>query len=247
MMLIKSDFEAFQNLFRSRAHFPRHTNGINSIFFNDDLSPVRKVISRSNTRATGKWPSWKMGMVHYESENEKNAFKLLDASPNVVGYYAQPCIIKYQLDGEIHTHYPDILVHYQDRKEIWEVKTLSDSLTSDIHRRSVFMDQHLSGYGYQYRVTIAEVLEKSPRLQNVETIIRHGRQKISFQEREAIRQLFVRQPFISWGAIVRGAIGPIQRRHISRLILEGRLVCDINQLITESTLVYVPEMVGETI
>lgn len=246
-MLMHADFEAFQNLFSIRAHFSRHTNRIYSIFFNDDSSPVRKVISRSNARATGKWPSWKMGMVHYESENEKNAFKLLDASPNVVGYYPQPCVIKYQLDGEIHTHYPDILVHYQDRKEIWEVKTLSDSLSPDIHRRSAFMDQHLSSYGYQYQVAIAEALEKRPRLQNVETLIRQGRQKISFQERETIRQLFARQPFISWGAFGSNAIGPIQRRHVCRLILEGGLACDINDLITESTLISVPEMSGEAL
>ena len=42
----------------------------------------RTVVSRSRARPTGKYPSWKMGrMIQWESCNELNACRLLDANP----------------------------------------------------------------------------------------------------------------------------------------------------------------------
>ena len=87
-------------------------SGIKSILFPEPgQMRSRKVVSRSNARSTGKYPSWKMGrMIHWESINELNAFRLLDCDPNVTSYSEQPCQIAYVLDGVERIHYPDILV-----------------------------------------------------------------------------------------------------------------------------------------
>lgn len=43
---------------------------------------ARRIVSRSRARPTGKYPSWKMGrMIQWESTNELNAYRLLDANP----------------------------------------------------------------------------------------------------------------------------------------------------------------------
>lgn len=61
----------------------------------------RKVVSRSRARPTGKYPSWKMRrMVQWESENELNAFRLLDCDPDVTRFHEQPCEVMYVLGGQ---------------------------------------------------------------------------------------------------------------------------------------------------
>ena len=48
----------------------------------------REVVSRSSARPKGKYPSWKIRrMVQWESENELNAFRLLDCDPDVTRYF----------------------------------------------------------------------------------------------------------------------------------------------------------------
>src|ERR1017187_8729138 len=83
----------------------------------------RKVVSRSNARVTGKYPSWKMGrMIHWESNNELNAFRLLDCKFDIRSFSEQPCKIVYVMEGVERVHYPDILVATKEGKELWEVK-----------------------------------------------------------------------------------------------------------------------------
>ena len=72
---------------------------------------ARRVVSRSRSRPTGKYPSWKMGrMVEWESHNELNAFRLLDADPDASAFHEQPLSIRYTLCGEVRLHVPDVLV-----------------------------------------------------------------------------------------------------------------------------------------
>lgn len=71
----------------------------------------REVITRSKTRPTGRYPSWKMGrMIDWESPHELNAFRLLDADAGVIAFFEQPLRVHYVLNGEAHVHYPDIAV-----------------------------------------------------------------------------------------------------------------------------------------
>ena len=218
-----------------------------SITFGQNLNPVRKVVLRSNTRkVSGKHPSWKMGYaVHYESKHERNAFKLLDSNPSVISYYAQPCIIKYQLAGNSHQHIPDILVIYKDRKEFWEVKETKEANNPDVKSRSELMEKCLVEFGYTYRVAISESLEINPRLMNVEELLKHGFHNVSLVQRELVRQLFIKYHVINWGAFNNKKSDPIQLKHICRLILEGVLQCDMRNPIIANTKISMNETQGE--
>src|ERR1700677_476715 len=71
----------------------------------------RKIVSRSSARPKGKYPSWKMRrMLQWEPENELNAFRSLDCDPDAMRFHEQPCEVVYVLDGQVRSHYPDILV-----------------------------------------------------------------------------------------------------------------------------------------
>lgn len=194
----------------------------------------RKVVSRSNARNTGKYPSWKMGrMMQWESVHEGNAMRILDASPHVTAFHEQPCEIIYSMNGEQRRHYPDFMVIEGNLREFWEVKTEADANSAEVAERTAFLTELLPEYGYSYRVVLAEALAKQPRLDNVKRLNKLGRQPISILEQERVRRLFTHEPVITWGMLEQ--VSPQTLRNVSRLILEGKLCIDFNQPISPAT------------
>lgn len=190
----------------------------------------RKVVSRSKTRSTGKYPAWKIGrMLQWESPHELNAFRLLDANPAVLAFREQPLVVSYVLDGVLHDHYPDIEVHTARGKELWEVKTREDALSPEVTGRTRLLSASLPTLGYTYRVVVAEELAAEPQLSNALLALRHGRAPVGPQERERVRMLLGRHPCLTWGAILDGAFGPNGRAIACRLLLEGVLRIDTGQ------------------
>lgn len=198
---------------------------------------ARKVVSRSKTRGTGKYPSWKMErMLQWESPHELNAFRLLDANPDVLAFREQPLVIRYLHEGEERAHYPDVEVAYGSHKELWEVKPSADAEHPDILRRTRLMEHALPHFGYTYRMVIAESLTDSSRLKNALTLLRYGRADASLLERERARRAFQKNP-IAWGEILQGLLGPKGRPLVCRLILEGALFIDMGRPLTAESLV----------
>ena len=67
---------------------------------------ARRVISRSNSRVTGKYPGLKSRRMHYwESSLERDAFMLLDVSTEVVSFDEQPVTLYYGIGKKLR-HYP---------------------------------------------------------------------------------------------------------------------------------------------
>lgn len=201
-----------------------------------DEARARKVVSRSNYRPTGKYPSWKMQRhVHWESHNELNAFRLLDANPLVLRFHEQPFEILYEIEGEQHRHFPDVLVETRFGKELWEIKPLQWLLTDKQRSRAALMVAELPRYDFQYRPVVAEDLRQATRLDTATTLLQWGRQDISLVDRERLRIAFEQKPSVTWGDVLDGALGSHGRRHCSRLILEGALSIDVNQALTRAT------------
>ena len=190
----------------------------------------RKVVTRSKARPTGKYPSWKMGrMIQWESINELNAYRLLDANPSVSGYHEQPFTIQYQLNGEVRLHYPDTLVLFGATKELWEIKPASDVVKPDVAERTALLTGALPNHGFAYRLVIAEELGREPRLTNVLALLKFGRNPISSVDREHLRMVLLQEGWITWGALASGAIGAKGRHVVCRLVLEGVLTFDLDR------------------
>ncbi len=194
----------------------------------------RKVVSRSNARNSGKYPSWKMQrMMQWESPHEGNAMRILDATPQVLAFNEQPCEIIYRLNGEKRRHYPDLMVQEYHRCEFWEVKTERDANEPAVTERTEFLTKILPGYGYGYRMVLAEMLATQPRLDNIKRLNKLGRFAVPAIEKEKIRRLFLEAPVMDWGMFESQSHCALQ--HISRLILEGKLSIDLHRPISVAT------------
>jgi hypothetical protein len=212
-------------------------SGIKSIVF-PELGQMRsrKVVSRSNARSAGKYPSWKMGrMMHWESSNELNAFRLLDCDPNVTSYSEQPCRIAYVLEGVEKIHYPDILVTTTGGKQLWEVKPRSNASEPDVLARAAFLSRVLPSWGYEYRTVLAEDLARQPRLSNAKLLLSVGKRAVSDCEWEEVRRTMAEQERLLWSEACAGNYGMRGREILCSLVLKGVLTIDMNMPISPAT------------
>jgi hypothetical protein len=231
----------FFNLVKAQCHMRQLMNNAGDTilaieFPEGDKVRSRTVVSRSRARPTGKYPSWKMGrMIQWESHNELNAFRLLDANPAAVAYHEQPLTIKFVLNGDTHIHYPDVLVQWGDSRELWEIKPESEAVSPQFAQRTRFLESAMPKLGFAYRMVIAEDLAKEPRLSNVLTFLKYGRSPICDVTREHIRLILESNSEIYWSAATSGDLGPNGRGILARLILEGVLSCDMETALSPSS------------
>lgn len=203
----------------------------------------RTVVSRSRARPTGKYPSWKMGrMIQWESHNELNAFRLLDANPAARAYHEQPLAIRFVLNGETHIHYPDVLVQWEDAHELWEIKPESEATAPQYAARTRFLESAMPALGFSYRMVIAEDLAKEPRLSNVLTFLKYGRPPLCDITREHIRKILTSNSGIYWSSAANGDLGPNGRAVLARLVLEGVLSCDMEKELSPSSYLTPPAL-----
>lgn len=197
----------------------------------------RTVVSRSRSRGTGRYPSWKMGrMIQWESPNELNAFRLLDADPAVRAFHEQPLVVRFVLDQKNHLHYPDLLVEWRSgRRELWEIKPACEARRPEICARTQLLESRLPRHGFEYRMVIGEDLKREPRLSTALTILKYGRPPIEDEDRERIRQLLLVVPTVRWASTLDADLGPRSRSILSRLVLEGDLTFDRDQNLTAMT------------
>lgn len=196
---------------------------------------ARKVISRSKAQPTGKYPSWKMGrMVHWESPHELNAYRILDADPEVLRFHEQPLVIHFILNGEEHRHYPDVLVEFSATRELWEIKPASEAMNPEVVARTRLLERELPRKGFAYRMVIGEDLTREPHLSNALTLLKHGRQQISLLEQEQLRQLFQRGKRITWASAL-DELGSNRSRLLCRSFLEGSVTFDTEQRLGPET------------
>jgi hypothetical protein len=212
-------------------------SGIRSILFPaPDQMRSRKVVSRSNARSAGKYPSWKVGrMMHWESGNELNAFRLLDCDPNVASYGEQPCRIAYVLDGVEKIHFPDILVTTPGGKQLWEVKPRSNALEPEVLARGAFLSRVLPRWGYEYRTVLAEDLARQPRLSNASLLLSQGKRAVTDCEWENVRRTLAEQGALVWSEACAGNYGRNGREILCSLVLRGALTIDMNLPISSGT------------
>ena len=208
---------------------------IESIEFNNDARS-RTVVRRSNSRSTGKYFSWKTNRMHqFESMAERNTFRSLDCDPNVKAFLEQPCLIRYWLDGVIRKHYPDLLVRFINRSELWEVKTLADGNDEEVWNRTLYMERALLEHGYIYRQILAHSVARDTKTRNQELLIRFGRGQLSNFARTEMISRIRQASSITWAEAAVISAVPDGRRVLCRLVLEGTIAFDQNSLICGTT------------
>lgn len=210
------------------------TGEVLNVNFWSEQSRVEQIVKRSNTRPSGKYPSWKTGrMQQWKSVEVLHLMRLLDFDPAITSFCEQPCEIDYSLNGDVRLHRPDLFVEVNLEKEIWDVIPASKVL--ECAARTVLVRKELARLGYIYRIVTELELAKQPRLQNVQVILWFGRRQASVCEREVVRRIVSREGYVTWGDAYQAAYGRIGRETLCRLVLEGALVFDLSQPLSSTT------------
>lgn len=176
-------------------------------------------------------------MLQWESHNELNAMRLLDANPVVLEFSDQPCVIHYQLNGKEYRHYPDSLVKTAAAKSLWEIKSTADARRPEVVERTEFLTAHLPAQGYEYAIVLAEDLARQPRMRQVRMLLKNGRGPLTFEQKEHARRLFSTTDSLSWLRLLEGRYKPFTLQQACRLILEGALHLDVDEPFGANTLV----------
>lgn len=220
-----------------RAVVTKMNNAVLEIVFPDEGKVrSRKIVTRSRARPTGKYPSWKMGrMLQWESINELNAYRLLDADPAAIAYHEQPLTIRYTINDEAHVHYPDTLVQWGASRELWEIKPTVQALRPEYQERTKLLEAALPQLGFAYRLVFAEELAKEPRLSNVLSLLKYGRAAVTVADREKLRRVMDVSGGATWGDVMDGVFGKYGRSHICRLALEGQVRINLEETVSRTT------------
>lgn len=195
------------------------------ITFPDPGKPrIRKVVTRSRSRKTGKYPSWKMGrMVQWDSGNEKTVFRTLDGDATVIAFYEQPFCVRYLDNGILRRHYPDVLVEFIDGVDVWEIKDARDQLDADIVRRTAILKPLFAQLGIRYRLVFVDKQTTKGTEAYCTSVVRFGRPSIDQVERERARRFFECRQRITWQDAETGCLGDKSKNIVARLLLEGNL------------------------
>lgn len=198
---------------------------------------IKRVISRSNTKPTGKYPSLKMGhMLHWENIDQLHAFRLLDVTPTISSFHESPMEIQYEIDGEIFFEYPDLLIKSGNLQEIWKIKNLLGTKNIIPAIKEKTFREELLERGFVWRIVDSKRLILEPRKQNIITLLRNGARSVNFIEKERVRNYFERYKTLTWGEVQKGLINSITPQHICRLVIEGYIYFNINQAWTNETI-----------
>ncbi|QWE27068.1 hypothetical protein [Polynucleobacter sp. AP-Ainpum-60-G11] len=175
-------------------------------------------------------------MLHWENIDQLHAFRLLDITPTISSFHESPMEIQYEIDGKTFHRYPDLLVKSYEYKEVWEIKKWSDMTDGmSITNIEAFKSQLLK-MGYSWRTVDPKSLTLQPKKQNTIALLRYGANPIGIVEKEKALRYLERHGTISWGELKSGLIGPQGPKIICRLVIEGYIYFDINQVWSNKTI-----------
>jgi len=142
----------------------------------DGKARMRELVLRSRQIATGKYPSWKGGLLQWESPEEAKTFRLLDFCPAIRRFTEQPCAIEYLEGGSWKTHLPDVLAETSSGKTyLLEIKSEVDQSIEDALARSRLISPRLQELGITYLVVHQRDIDRGRAVDIARFFLRHGR------------------------------------------------------------------------
>lgn len=206
-----------------------------SVLFADDDERARKVISRSNYRMTGKFPSCKCGrMIHWESHLELKAFQMLEVCPWVKCYREQPAVIEFLDMNDIkRKHFPDIYIEMRNgTRGFLEIKPDREMEDSFLMQRTSLLKTGLRAMGYFYFLAQREQIESGHFLKNAQKLLPHARSAIPSLE---MIRLALADGSLSVMELIQRLSHKDARTWIYSLVIRGVLTCDLSNPLTDET------------
>ena len=200
-----------------------------------DGKRMRKVVSRSRARMTGKVPSRKLGrMVQWESRIERMAIFVAETDPTIKRYQEQPCEIRYRcVDGAVRRHFPDFLIERATASEIWEVKSDREAESEEVTARTQLLTAPLAHRGFHYRLVPESDLARIAK--TCETLARYAAEEAPIEVVDILRQSWSDDKPRSWVVAEALLSEDHARGFIARLVLDGVLSVALDQPIESET------------
>ncbi|MBI6945390.1 TnsA endonuclease N-terminal domain-containing protein [Pseudomonas koreensis] len=138
---------------------------------------VRKVVTRRSWHFRGYFPSLKNGQsVAFESILESGFFRLLELSPQVRRYKAQPVRESFVIGNQLAQYVPDVEVELVDGSRVWvEIKPAQHCKNHATAARLSAAKAHFAADGRRFEVVTDEVIWAEPRCKSVLEILYHRR------------------------------------------------------------------------
>jgi hypothetical protein len=197
---------------------------------------ARKIIHRGGGGRRRKFCSKKVGRyIHCQSELEFHYCHILEVHPDVSSFCEQAIEIHYRLNGETYVHVPDQLINRDSRSLIRECKFRSDAEDPEVLARTELLTRCLPPIGLDYAIVTEEVIQREPRLQNADDMIKFGRTPLEAKRREEILRVVDSGTPVTWGGAITGQLGDRGRECLCRMVREGVLWFDIDKHLLPST------------
>lgn len=191
----------------------------------DQLKRVRKPVSRSKAGVQGKVADAIHGRSrHAESQNELKAFQILVAAAHADSWQEQPFTLEYHHEGAKHRYTPDILVIWDARKEVVEVKEDQEAALAENRARFTLIGELLSEHGYHFRIWTRSEICAEPRLTNVNLMLRYRGVAVSPPDRERVRRAFSSTAELNLQTLSETSETSVPC--VLRLVIEGALHID---------------------
>ena len=202
-------------------------------------------------RITGVFPSYKTSRgCKWESGLERDFFLLMEFDARVSGFFEQPQILKYLLDGKKRKYHPDVLVNRKGGDLLVEVK-VSEKLEdpAEIHRFRAIRKQ-ASREGYRFFIVTEKEIVRDACLRNLKIFHRYSRHQANDKNLQMIFKFFTFRKNPSFEEAINfltntGCENPIQE--IYSLLWKKRLVTVISSPIGPSSPVSIPEKEDDVI
>lgn len=201
--------------------------------------PVRQVVAPTGTFVRGDFPSVKaQRMVSYEELLERDFLYLCDVAPQVVDILEQPFKLQYAMGNKLRRYTPDFALTMVDSSIlVVEVKPADVLAKPEVREKLLYVRDAMQRQGHQFIVVSSKTIRAPHRLDNLKKLFRPLRQPLSIELLRLLRQLnaqFGCQQPISLSQL-EATIGTSEP--VLRLLAHGLVSCDLDQLITQDTLI----------
>lgn len=121
-----------------------------------------KVTKRKPKFRSGHFVSIKNGCdVPYRSGLECSLYEIIEHTPEIIKYSAEPLSISYFFEGEKHEYIPDLQVQYSDgRIEIWEIKPMNETKLPKNQAKWESAAKYCKNRGWAFQVVTEKYISK---------------------------------------------------------------------------------------
>jgi hypothetical protein len=210
---------------------------------------VRRIISRSRTIPTGKYPSVKLERwTHWESEVECNGQRLVDVCPAVLTFGEQPLTVHFEAGGQRHKHVPDLILRRADvRPTLIEFKSDDDEKLEEARQRAALLRPCLYEHGFNYILVLGSTLTRDAYLKNAAWLRKFAGKALPLVHYECARRAFDSTGSMSLREFLPVlGLPQVALWTLSRLILSGRIAHSMKEPMNpEKLLRWVPSNTQE--